>query len=94
MVVVTSFLLYDTFAEPEDPSVINTVSDLHGFVKPAESTEPPVKPQKVVRPNPVVVVKEARLYRRLFDRLKGIITHLLYLGEFIIYRQEELVMKT
>lgn len=77
-----SFLLQNTFGEPDELSMINTVSDLHGVVTPVESIEPPIQPQKVVRPDPVIIQVEAQLYKKLFDKLKGILAHILYLGKF------------
>ena len=64
--------------------MIKTVSDLHGQVKPVESMEPPIKPQKVPKPDPSLVQTEAKLYKKLFDKLKGVIAHLLYLRKCLV----------
>lgn len=82
MAVLMSFLLQVTLAEPEDLAMINTVSDLHEQVKPVEAREPPIRPQKVPRPKPIVVQSEAKLYKKLFDKLKGVLAHIMYLSEF------------
>ena len=84
VVVLMSFLLQNSLPEPEDSAMIKTVSDLHGQVKPVESMEPPIKPQKVPKPDPSLVQTEAKLYKKLFDKLKGVIAHLLYLSRCLV----------
>lgn len=81
MAVLLSFLLQDTVAEPDDVACISTVSELHGTVRPVESVEPPIKPQKIEKPNPVVIQSEAKLYKKLWNKLRGTLAHLAYLGE-------------
>lgn len=60
------------------------VSDLHEQMKPAESLEPPIEPQAIVTKDPVVAFSEAKLYKKLFDKLKGTLAHFLYLGKDIL----------
>ena len=60
-----------------------TVSDLHGEVKPVEAAEPPVKPQPTEIPSPEKLHAEAKVFRKLSDRMKGVVTHFLYLGMYI-----------
>ena len=64
-----------------------TVSKLHGEVKPAESREPPVKPQTIERADPVQLYTDAKLYKKLFNKMKGTMTHLLYLGQFQVTKK-------
>ena len=64
------------------------VSKLHGEVKPAESREPPIKPQTIERADPVQLYTDAKLYKKLFNKMKGTMTHLLYLGLFQINKKE------
>lgn len=58
------------------------MSDLHGQVKPAESLEPPIMPQKVKRPDPTIAYSEAKLYQKLFVKMKDTFVHLMYLGKY------------
>ncbi|XP_067950294.1 uncharacterized protein [Watersipora subatra] len=81
--VIAAFLLQESAPEFEDTSLINTVSDLHGQVKPVESREPPVRPQNIEVPDLTSTLSEARLYQKLFGKLKGTLAHLLYLALLI-----------
>jgi len=58
------------------------VSDLYPNVKPKDSKEPPIIPQKMEVKDPVVMYTEARLHEKLFAKLKGIIIHIAYLGTY------------
>lgn len=61
--------------------MFSVVSDLHGELKHSESEEPPIIPQKVQRPDPVIAFAEAKLYQKLSAKLKGTLVHLMYLGK-------------
>lgn len=80
MAVLMSFLLEDTSSQPDDIAHVKKVSDFHGSIIPIESMEPPIRPQKIVGCDPMIVQSEARLHKRLGDRMKGIFSHLVYLG--------------
>lgn len=80
MAVLMSFLLEDNSSQPDDIAQVKKVSDFHNSRLPIESIEPPIKPQNIERQDPIIVQSEARLHKRLWDRLKRIFTHVLYLG--------------
>ena len=56
------------------------VSDLHQEILPPESKEPPVVPQAIEKADPYVTYTNAKLYEKLFSKLKHTGVHLLYLG--------------
>ena len=57
------------------------VSDLYGKKTPVESVEPPVEPQKIKKVNMVQTHTDARMHKKLFDKMKDTLTHLMYLGK-------------
>ena len=75
-----SFLLKDNSSQQDELAHVKKVSDFHDSVLPVESIEPPIKPQDIESLDPMIVQSEARLHKRLWARLRGIFTHLLYLG--------------
>jgi len=43
--------------------------------------EPPITPQKIEKADPVVVYTEAKLHKRLLEKLKNVGIQILYLGK-------------
>lgn len=80
VVLVASFLLAERLPEISVRANIKTIAKLQGSVNLCESLEPPVQAQRVKPSDPTVVYSESRLHKKLWDQLKGIVTHLMYLG--------------